>query len=169
MKYSEFIDQCRTTILEQCKTYEYLYAGLKSEIGEVFGKVKKYIRGDFGFDALKESARLEIGDVLWYVAMIGDNLTTGDRTYVHKMVLSNEVFHDCVEPFQECFLIDSLAVEIASKNRGFTAQDEIALLHSCENLAGSFGLTIEECAVGVLRKLQDRKERDAIHGDGDFR
>jgi NTP pyrophosphatase (non-canonical NTP hydrolase) len=42
--------------------------GLASEAGEVCGKVKKYIRdgGEFPVNDLKK----ELGDVLWYVAVL---------------------------------------------------------------------------------------------------
>lgn len=42
--------------------------GLASEAGEVAGKVKKYIRdgGEFPVEDLKK----ELGDVLWYVAVL---------------------------------------------------------------------------------------------------
>jgi len=169
MKWTFFIDQCRNTILPQCESYRYLYGGLKSEIGEVFGKIKKYDRQDFDFYALRDSVKYEIGDVMWYIAMIGDNLVHGDRTIVHRMELSSMVFSDCLDPFVECCILDALAVEIHSKNCGFSAQDEITLIHCCDNLAGAFDLSLNDCAVAVLEKLRKRKDENKIHGDGDHR
>jgi NTP pyrophosphatase (non-canonical NTP hydrolase) len=41
------------------------------EAGEVQGKIKKYLRGDFELtDAKIEELALELGDLLWYVAML---------------------------------------------------------------------------------------------------
>jgi len=59
---------------EQALTY--LSLGLASEAGEVCGKIKKAIRDNNGIvnsdtrDALLD----ELGDVLWYVARIADEL-----------------------------------------------------------------------------------------------
>ncbi len=52
--------------------------GLASEAGEVSGKVKKWVRGDDGEGAMSEERRMtlrdEIGDVLWYVAVLSHDL-----------------------------------------------------------------------------------------------
>ena len=47
--------------------------GLANEAGEVLGKVKKMIR-DGKLD--REATLAEIGDVLWYVAVLADDLNT---------------------------------------------------------------------------------------------
>lgn len=47
--------------------------GLANEAGEVLGKVKKMIR-DGKLD--REGTLAEIGDVLWYVAVLADDLGT---------------------------------------------------------------------------------------------
>jgi NTP pyrophosphatase (non-canonical NTP hydrolase) len=62
-----------TAIFPKEKALEYLALGLTSEAGEVAGKVKKLIRdGDDkeGFELKKIAISHEIGDVLWYCAMM---------------------------------------------------------------------------------------------------
>jgi len=49
----------------------YLVHGLTSEAGEVAGKLKKIIRGD---KVPPEAFLAELGDVLWYLARIADNV-----------------------------------------------------------------------------------------------
>ena len=52
---------------------EYLSLGIASEAGEVAGKVKKLIRDGEdkeGFEMKKLAIASEIGDVLWYCAMM---------------------------------------------------------------------------------------------------
>ena len=56
-----------TAIYPKEKALEYLALGLTSEAGEVAGKVKKLIRDGIGD---KKAIASEIGDVLWYCAML---------------------------------------------------------------------------------------------------
>jgi len=53
----------------------YVVLGLASESGELAGKLKKAIRDD-GFLTIekREAMGAELGDVLWYVARIADEL-----------------------------------------------------------------------------------------------
>jgi len=52
----------------------YLTLGLCSEAGEVAGKVKKRLRGDSDDAQLMTDLRLELGDVLWYLAVLADHM-----------------------------------------------------------------------------------------------
>jgi len=63
----------QTAIFPKYKALEYLALGLTSEAGEVAGKVKKLIRDGEdveGFELKKIAIAPEIGDVLWYCAMM---------------------------------------------------------------------------------------------------
>jgi len=63
----------QTAIFPKHKALEYLALGLTSEAGEVAGKVKKLIRDGEdveGFELKKIAIASEIGDVLWYCAMM---------------------------------------------------------------------------------------------------
>jgi len=63
--YENYASQ--TAIFPKEKALEYLALGLTSEAGEVAGKVKKLIRDGKGD---KKAIAAEIGDVLWYCAML---------------------------------------------------------------------------------------------------
>ena len=63
----------QTAIFPKNQALEYLALGLTSEAGEVAGKVKKLIRDGEdveGFELKKMAIASEIGDVLWYCAMM---------------------------------------------------------------------------------------------------
>jgi len=63
----------QTAIFPEDKALEYLALGMTSEAGEVAGKVKKLIRDGEdkeGFEMKKLAIASEIGDVLWYCAMM---------------------------------------------------------------------------------------------------
>ena len=58
-----------TAIYPKKDAIAYLSLGLVSEAGEVAGKVKKNIR-----DGTESNVASEIGDVLWYCAMLANEL-----------------------------------------------------------------------------------------------
>ena len=66
----EYQEKCKTTAIYPKKdAIAYLSLGLVSEAGEVAGKVKKQIR-----DGTESNIASEIGDVLWYCAMLANEL-----------------------------------------------------------------------------------------------
>ncbi len=70
-KYENLAGQ--TAIFPKEKALEYLALGMTSEAGEVAGKVKKLIRDGEdkeGFEMKKLAIAAEIGDVIWYCAMM---------------------------------------------------------------------------------------------------
>ena len=66
----------RTLLLEpgNIETLYYLTLGLTNEAGEVAGVVKKYIRGDYPQDEVIDRLKGELGDVLWYLAVMAEVL-----------------------------------------------------------------------------------------------
>lgn len=56
----------------------YSAIGPGNEAGEVLGKIKKWLRGDDGEDDMSEERKLalkdELGDVLWYLAVLARDL-----------------------------------------------------------------------------------------------
>ncbi len=66
----EYQEKCKSTAIYPKKdAIAYLSLGLVSEAGEVAGKVKKQIR-----DGTESNIASEIGDVLWYCAMLANEL-----------------------------------------------------------------------------------------------
>ena len=70
---TEYQDNAKkTAIFPKEKALEYLALGLSSESGEVAGKIKKIIRDKSKLN--KQDLGAEIGDVLWYCAVLASEL-----------------------------------------------------------------------------------------------
>jgi NTP pyrophosphatase (non-canonical NTP hydrolase) len=63
-----------TALYPRESAVEYTALGLVGEAGEIANKVKKVLRGDYDKDQLREMLVGEIGDVLWYAAMLAREL-----------------------------------------------------------------------------------------------
>ena len=67
MDLDEYQERTReTAVYPEQLAVPYLALGLNDESGEVAGAVKKYMRGDYGKEELRERLKGEAGDVLWY-------------------------------------------------------------------------------------------------------
>ena len=69
--YQEFAKT--TAVFPRETALQYLALGLTGEAGEVANKLKKRIRGDEHYASNQEVAK-ELGDILWYVAVLADEL-----------------------------------------------------------------------------------------------
>lgn len=78
MKFDDYQDKTHKFFLIDVETYNVqkenkdlvlarLALGLTEEAGEIAGKVKKYLRGDYDFEELKKQVSKEAGDQLWYL------------------------------------------------------------------------------------------------------
>lgn len=77
MTLNEYQERAKSTAVYPDKTgLSYTILGLCGEAGEIANKYKKVLRDNDGvIDAPRRSAMLEeLGDVLWYVAMIAQEL-----------------------------------------------------------------------------------------------
>ena len=79
MEFNEYQKKSRATAQYPEKNkIIYPASGLGSEVGEVLGKVKRWLRGEDGDGEMSEERKLsikdELGDVLWYIAVLADDL-----------------------------------------------------------------------------------------------
>ena len=80
MQFDEYQKRAVTTAVYPKEfAVPYLTLGLAGEAAEVANKVKKIIRGDYNNDPdklseVKEAISKECGDVLWYLAVLIDEL-----------------------------------------------------------------------------------------------
>ena len=71
------IGACDTAIFPKEKALEYLTLGLTGEAGEIANKVKKFIRDGASkeeYVAKRIEIGYEIGDVMWYCAVLAEEL-----------------------------------------------------------------------------------------------
>ncbi len=52
----------------------YPAVGLAGEAGELANKVKKLLRGDTNRDELLDGIKAEMGDILWYLSALADDI-----------------------------------------------------------------------------------------------
>jgi len=72
MKFDDYQEKTgETAVYPEEKAIEYLALGLNGEAGEVAEKIKKSIRDD---KELGDDLKDEIGDCLWYIARLLDEL-----------------------------------------------------------------------------------------------
>jgi len=75
MEFNDYQEFTRTTaIYPKAQALTYLALGLTSEAGEVAGKVKKLIRDGNTLPTFTKDLIAELGDVLWYVARLADEM-----------------------------------------------------------------------------------------------
>ena len=76
MNFNEYQKIARSTAVYP-EEYKVIYPalGLCGEAGEVAEKIKKTVRGDTPLDVdMRMKIAMELGDVLWYVAALADDL-----------------------------------------------------------------------------------------------
>ena len=75
MNFNEYQKIARSTAVYP-EEYKVVYPalGLCGEAGEVADKIKKTIRGDSSLDEVTGDIAMELGDVLWYVATLANDL-----------------------------------------------------------------------------------------------
>ena len=76
MKFGDYQGEARKTAIYPNRMDNMVYPtlGLCGEAGEVAEKVKKYIRDNGDIRELQVSVKKELGDVLWYIAALCDEL-----------------------------------------------------------------------------------------------
>lgn len=74
-EFQKYQDEARKTSFCPAE-YKIIYAtvGLTGEAGELANKVKKIMRGDANRAALLEEIKSDMGDVLWYLSALADDL-----------------------------------------------------------------------------------------------
>lgn len=73
MDLKEYQSKCLNTWQGEQRLVRTFF-GVAGEAGELCEKIKKHMRGDYDLDELKNRTRKEIGDVLYYLAVMSHEL-----------------------------------------------------------------------------------------------
>lgn len=138
----------------------YLYWGLRGEAGEIQGKFAKRLRGD-KIENFQQALVLECGDCLWHMALM-----------CHDLDLQISDFYSS----QKAKLSPEKAADLMYRAAAYISQsfadrnlDPVTINISLHYLESICGEKIETIAKSNIEKLSDRKARDMIRGDGDYR
>lgn len=146
------IEAHKTAIYPQDKGEEYLSCGLVSEIGELCGARKKFLRGDFDEREYIKRMMSELGDVMWYVA---ETATSQGIAFDFDITEENK----CERKISA--LINALYKATCN---------EIEPEKIINQFIRFSGLTIAEFYTAIeqnIAKLQSRQKNGALRGDGE--
>lgn len=181
MNLTQYTEWTKTTALypEQTRVV-YPALGIINEIGEFVGKVKKQIRGDKVMAA--DDLLSELADVLWYTARTADDAGISLPSVVHVMLdeESQIAMDDPNFGVVSAIILSQFGGDVGSVLedagiKGSNVNTE-ALRQVCNGVlaaiaisAKSLGSSVEDLIDRSVAKLEDRKARGVIKGDGDNR
>jgi NTP pyrophosphatase (non-canonical NTP hydrolase) len=169
----------RTAIYPGTMVYPIL--GLCGEVGELLSAINKDRYSGEASDNL-DDVKKEIGDVLWYVANVAEDMDTR-----LSEVMGRKNFEVCREtwniddalielPIQVGVVAENMKKAIRDNDgnvshiRGANILASLCLIVTwLERLCSGFGATLEECAQLNLDKLRSRAARGVLKGNGDAR
>jgi len=164
MKLKDFQNKANETILETCKNEEYLTLGLASEVGEVAGVVKKFIRGDMDEDTLQDRLTSEVGDILWYISMIMKYVIEDDFTPEIDRLVAKEPSESLTtrEIYSMIKACSVLVANIEVKHRVGMMEQIYRIMQDLVKICD-----LELAMDVVITKLFARKDAGTLHGDGE--
>lgn len=168
MNSEEYIKKAATFRLPSADNKDYLYLGFMEELGELSGKLSKRIR-DTNFDiTLFEK---EVGDVLWFLANIIDFKTKNGEIQTPFAIDLFQKFKPYSNDIPDYDVVVGIARLFDSWintdcNFGYLQ----SILHYLDTLRNRHSnKSFQEIAEQNIAKLEDRKSRNAIKGNGDER
>ena len=127
---------------------------LFEEIGELIGKFAKLKRGDYCIDAKwHELVKKEIGDVFWCL----NELCLSENRVFEDILIQAEALPNTTE-------IDQI-LQMLFHNKNMI----IDYFYLINNIILKLEYSTEEILTMNINKLEDRKKRNCINGEGDNR
>lgn len=188
MTFKEYSDFCKSLWLETPNDLDHVFLGIAGEMGEIAGKLKKYHRGDFDHEALREMLIPELGDVWYYLTRTAEILgkdidISEDEKGSYKGTWDNtlRIIGDSYDYIADLGM--DLRVykanpnaDIFSKYHGETVHVtselgvEIDLISmSLRALGEQFAIPLQTVLEANRKKLASRHARGVLQGSGDDR
>lgn len=180
------IERASSTCLAQSDRIEYLRPGLKSEIGELYGVIKKIYR-EPGDEKIKGLFLTEIGDVIWYIANMMRILETCSNKIEHiddvsikiiyidirkSMIKDGASFSDYAEDLAEYaeILVDRMMELSIFFSRNTSRLDILKdIIRKVIALCAFVDVDIFDSMDYNYEKLCNRKKNNVICGKGETR
>jgi NTP pyrophosphatase (non-canonical NTP hydrolase) len=189
MKFIEYQNEAKKTAVYPgrgtVRGQVYTVMGLAGEVGELANKVKKLMREDTTTSS--EDVLDECGDILWYVAMIIDelgieqidsiDLTNIEQSKIEHGNIPMDVQFgewltfrlvgetaDFVDTFMQCLEFPDWEF-----GRDLYPANVWLIARFLAKIASVHGSNLSTVAESNIRKLASRQERNAIKGNGDHR
>lgn len=171
MTLKEYIEQMWQFALYPNSGNNMLYPelGLLSEVGELAGEAKRVIRDDNGVLTTERREKMidELGDIMWYLAAVSHEKKSEEFMTTFESVIQNENTNNPGAPQDINDFLKSIS-SLPETLYGQSADDQ----KFCSELNGLIkylNTTLEEVLTRNLNKLQSRKERNKIQGEGGTR
>ena len=168
MELSEYQQRAVATALPTALSYDYLIPGLVAEVGEVFGKVAKAVRDEWPRERLQEELKAELGDVCWFYVLLSHvaNLDPEEAKAYPESLTSKEVLQDLLALTARIHELSALADPneiswhcwLLELFPGYIAR--VAMVYEID---------IQEILEYNINKLESRKARGKLKGNGDLR
>lgn len=171
--FSDYQAGALATALPTALNAAYLSHGLAAEWGEVHGVQAKAIRDQWTDEDTRRALSKELGDVVWFVAVLGHHLDadwdpTAPAWRHGTLAATGGDMHLRA-------LLDLLVSRIAINTRGtgrtsYALQDLTRLWNTlADNVELLHGITFDDVLADNLAKLADRQARGTLQGSGDHR
>lgn len=153
----------------------YTSLGLIGEWGEIAGKVSKIVRGDTTLEAIRDDLIKEAGDFIWMIAAAayyrGLYLQAVDPVSVRDGEMMNYYTSASLEKLMVIgtYPIGLYAAKVDSVESFEFGNDFKMMMAVFRALCGKLNTTPAEVMEININKLEDRRQRNAIQGEGDNR
>lgn len=157
---------------------EYLLTGLISEVGELFGKVAKDLRGD-KIKGFNELIRGELGDICWFIAQgaliysfkYSKAMGINDIEAFERRVI--KVDRNTIKRYYSALATLSSEFYMAEVTNAINATFVQRVIYQMTTvlavIAKFYDTSLKELMNENIKKLSSRKRRGKIKGSGDKR